>query len=113
MTLIPKSCSIQKQNSVVIYIPRSKGGADEKITIHRRADYFSPEALGTPVPEACPKLDIYNATFYIWCKKYGGISSPELKHMWQLEEVNLRLKKLVADQSLDNATCRACWQKKN
>jgi len=32
--------------------------------------------------------------------------------MWQLEEVNLRLKKLVTVQSLNNATCSACWQKR-
>lgn len=51
--------------------------------------------LGTPVPEVCRKLGISDATFYTWRKKYGGISPSELKHMRQLEEENLRLKKLV------------------
>lgn len=59
--------------------------------------------LGTSVPEVCRKLGISDATFYIWRKKYGGISPSELKHMRQLEEENLRLKKLVADLSLDKA----------
>ena len=59
--------------------------------------------LGTPVPEVCRKLGISDATFYTWRKKYGGISPSELKHMRQLEEENLRLKKLVADLSLDKA----------
>lgn len=40
----PKSCSIQKQNSGMIMTPLNGGCADEKVTIHRRADYFCPEA---------------------------------------------------------------------
>ena len=40
----PKSCSIQKQNSGMINTPLNGGGADEKVTIHRRADCFCPEA---------------------------------------------------------------------
>ncbi len=59
--------------------------------------------LGTSVPEVCRKLGISDATFYTWRKKYGGISPSELKHMRQLEEENLRLKRLVADLSLDKA----------
>lgn len=59
--------------------------------------------LGTSVPDVCRKLGISDATFYTWRKKYGGISPSELKHMRQLEEENLRLKKLVADLSLDKA----------
>lgn len=53
--------------------------------------------LGTSVLEVCCELGISDATFYTWRKKYGGISSSELKHMRQLEEENLRLQKLVAD----------------
>ncbi|WP_411704858.1 hypothetical protein, partial [Edaphovirga cremea] len=39
----PKSCSIQKQNSGMINTPLDRGGADEKVTIHRRADCLCPE----------------------------------------------------------------------
>lgn len=67
--------------------------------------------LGTPVPEVCRKLGISYATLYTWRKKYGGISPSQLKHMRQLEEENLRLKKLVADLRLDKAM-RTCWQKR-
>ena len=69
--------------------------------------------LGTPVPEVCRKLGISDATFYTWRKKYGGISPSELKHMRQLEEENLRLKKLVADLSLDKAMLQDVLAKKN
>ncbi|TPG63120.1 hypothetical protein EAH77_05920 [Ewingella americana] len=40
----PKSCSIQKQNSGMIMTPLNGGCTDEKVTIHRRADCFCPEA---------------------------------------------------------------------
>lgn len=51
------------------------------------------------LPDVCRKLDNSDATFYTWRKKYGGNTPCELKHMWQREEGNLRLKKLVADDS--------------
>lgn len=69
--------------------------------------------LGTSVPEVCCKLDISDATFYTWRKKYGGISPSELKHIRQLEEENLRLKKLVADLRLDKAMLQEVLAKKN
>lgn len=69
--------------------------------------------LGTPVPEVCRKLGISDATFYTWRKRYGGISPSELKHMQQLEEENLRLKKLVADLSLDKAMLQDALAKKS
>lgn len=59
--------------------------------------------LGTSVPDVCRMLGISDATLYTWRKKYGGISPSELKHMRQLEEENLRLRRLVADLSLDKA----------
>ncbi|MCS4274558.1 putative transposase [Raoultella sp. BIGb0132] len=68
--------------------------------------------LGTPVPDVCRKLRISDATFDTWRKKYGGISPSELKHMRQLEEENLRLKKLVADLSLDKAILQDVLAKK-
>lgn len=55
------------------------------------------------MPEACRKLGIANATFFTLRKKYGGISLSEVKHIRQLEEESLRLKKLVAALSLDKA----------
>ncbi|WP_394133512.1 IS3 family transposase [Marinobacter nauticus] len=59
--------------------------------------------LGTPVPEVCRKMGVSDATFYNWRKKYGGLGPSELKRLKQLEEENHRLKKLVADLSLDKA----------
>ena len=68
--------------------------------------------LGTPVPEVCRKLGISDATFYTWRKRFGGLSPSELKHLRQLEEENTRLKKLVADLSLDKAMLHDVLSKK-
>jgi len=56
---------------------------------------------GTPIGEVCRKAGISEATYYNWRKKYGGMMPGEMKRLKQLEEENQRLKKLVADLSLD------------
>src|SRR5215204_2797191 len=56
---------------------------------------------GTPIAEVCRKAGISEASFYSWRKKYGGLLPSEMKRLKQLEEENQRLKKLVADLSLD------------
>ena len=58
---------------------------------------------GTPVPEVCRKVGISEATFYAWRKKYAGLLPSEMKRLRQLEEENAKLKRLVADLSLDKA----------
>ena len=57
---------------------------------------------GTAVAEVCRKAGISEASFYAWRKKYGGLLPSDMKRLKQLEEENQRLKKLVADLSLDN-----------
>jgi putative transposase len=56
---------------------------------------------GTSVEEVCRKAGISQATFYNWKKKYGGLMPSEMKRLRQLEEENSRLKRIVADLSLD------------
>ena len=58
---------------------------------------------GTSVAEVCRKAGIAEATFYNWRKKYGGLMPSEMKRLKQLDEENSRLKRLVADLSLDKA----------
>ena len=58
---------------------------------------------GTPIAEVCRKAGIAEATFYNWRKKYGGLMPSEMKRSKQLDEENARLKRLVADLSLDKA----------
>ena len=68
--------------------------------------------LGTPVEEVCRKMGISDATFYVWKKKYGGLGPSELRRLKQLEEENVKLKRLVADLSLDKTMLQDVLSKK-
>ena len=67
---------------------------------------------GTPVGEICRKMGISNQTFYSWKKKYAGLGVPELRRLKQLEEENRRLKRMVADLSLDKQMLQDVLSKK-
>lgn len=56
---------------------------------------------GTPVGDVCRQLGISEATFYVWKKKFAHLGVSELRRLRQLEEENGRLKRLVADLTLD------------
>ena len=58
---------------------------------------------GTTVGEVCRKAGISEATFYNWRNKYAGLMPSEMKRLRQLEEENGKLKRIVADLSLDKA----------
>jgi len=58
---------------------------------------------GATVPEACKKIGVTDQTYYRWRAEYGGLRLDQAKRMKALETENARLKKLVADQALDNA----------
>lgn len=55
----------------------------------------------TPVREVCRQLGVSEATFYVWKKKFGQLGVSELRRLRQLEDENARLKRLVADLTLD------------
>lgn len=67
---------------------------------------------GTPVAEITRRLGITEATFYRWKQKYGGLLPSEVRKMKQLEEENLRLKRLVADLTLDKQMLQDVLSKK-
>jgi putative transposase len=56
---------------------------------------------GASIGEVCRKAGISEATFYVWRKKYGGLMPSEMRRLKQLEDENGRLKRIVADLSLD------------
>ena len=56
---------------------------------------------GLKVADLCRKHAISDATFYNWKSKYAGMSVDELKRLKELEQENARLKKIVANQSLE------------
>lgn len=67
---------------------------------------------GTPVKEVVRKMGISEQTFYRWKKKYGGMGTSELRKMKMLEEENRKLKRLVADLSLDKIMLQDVLSKK-
>ncbi len=56
---------------------------------------------GISVEEVCRKAGVSQQTYYRWRKKYAGLMPSELRRLKQLEEENNRLKRMVADLSLD------------
>ncbi len=58
---------------------------------------------GIPIAEASRKIGITQQTYYRWRKEYGGLRIEQAKKLKSLEKENARLKKLVADLSLDKA----------
>jgi putative transposase len=58
---------------------------------------------GATIAEASRKIGVTEQTYYRWRKEYGGMRIEQAKRLKDLEKENARLKKLVADISLDNA----------
>ena len=75
---------------------KRKRYSDEQIAFAlRQAD------SGTAVEEICRKLGVSEATFYRWKKQFAGMGVVEIRRLKQLEEENTKLKRQVADPSLD------------
>lgn len=67
---------------------------------------------GTPVTEVCRKMGVSEQSFYRWKRKYEGMGVAEVRRLRQLEEENRKLKKLVADLSLDKHILQEVLAKK-
>lgn len=68
--------------------------------------------LGMPVADIIRQVGISEQTFYRWKKQYTGLESNEVRELRQLKEENARLKKLVAELSLDKAILQDVATKK-
>jgi putative transposase len=68
---------------------------------------------GLPVKELCRKYGISDATMYNWKSKYGGLTVSDAHRLKELETENRRLKKLVAEQALDNQILKEIVSKKS
>ena len=82
-------------------MPRVRYTAEQIINKLRQAEVLlaQSKALG----EVAKELGISDHTYYRWRKEYGGVRTDEAKRLKLLEKENERLKRLVADLSLDNA----------
>jgi transposase-like protein len=83
---------------------RKRHSAEQIIGKLREAEVALSKGLTTG--EACRKIGVTENTFYRWRREYGGLRVDQAKRLKELERENGRLKKLVADLSLDKAILR-------
>ena len=86
---------------------KRKRYADERVAFALRQ-----AEAGTPVAEVCRKMGVTEATFFRWKKRFAGMGTAEIRRLEQLEEENTKLKRLVADLSLDKAMLQDVLRKK-
>lgn len=72
-----------------------------KFTEAQKAFILKQGEEGTSVAEICRKAGIGQSTYFAWKKKYGGLLPDEMRRLKQLEDENARLKRIVADLTLD------------
>ncbi len=80
-------------------MPKRRHTAEQIIAKLREAEVEI--AKGHPVPIAAKKIGVTEQTYYRWRKEYGGLKLDQAKRLKELERENARLKRLVADLSLD------------
>jgi putative transposase len=68
--------------------------------------------LGLPVADLIRQVGITEQTFYRWKRQYGGLESDQVRELKQVVEENARLKRLVAELSLDKAVLQDVLSKK-
>lgn len=85
---------------------RSKFSEEQIVYAIRQAD------AGTPGGDLCRQLGVSDAICYAWKKKYAHLGVSELRRLRQLEEENRRVKRLVADRSLDKHMLSEALRKK-
>jgi len=75
--------------------------AEQIINKLREAEVLQTQGLN--ISMICKRLEIAEQTYYRWRKEYGGIRIDQAKRLKALEQENARLKKIVADLSIDNS----------
>ena len=83
-------------------MPRGKRVSPEQIFTNLRLVEVE-LAKGTSIEQAYKKIAVSAQCYYRWRREYGGLEGDQAKRLKELEKENARLKRLVADQALDNA----------
>lgn len=83
---------------------RTRHNPDQILAKLREADTLL--ATGATIAQICQKIAVSEQTFHRWRNQYGGMKADQAKRLKQLELENAQLKKLVAEQALDNAMLR-------
>ena len=80
-------------------MPKRRHTPEQIINKLREAEVLL--SKGKKIPEVCRKIEVTEQTYYRWRKEYGGVHIDQAKRLKELEKENGRLKKLVAELSLD------------
>ena len=89
-------------------MPKKRHSAEQ--IIHKLREAEVALSQGQTVGVVCKQIGVTQQTYYRWRKEYGGLRLDQAKRLKELEKENARLKKLVADQALDNAILREVAQ---
>ena len=85
---------------------RKRFSVEQIVAILKQAE------VGVPVVELCRQAGITEQTFYRWKKQYVGLEIDQVRQLKQLQEENARLKRLVAELSLDKTMLQDVLTKK-
>jgi putative transposase len=84
----------------------------KRFTVEHITGILKQAELGTPIAELCRQHGVSEQSFYRWKKLYGTMEPSEVRELKQLREENAKLKRIVADLSLDRAMLQDVLQKK-
>jgi len=87
-------------------MPRKAHSEEQIVAVLRQVE------AGAKVAEICRQVGISPATYYLWKRQYSGVGVSELRELRQLREENGRLKRLVADLSMDRQILQEIVSKK-
>jgi transposase-like protein len=79
---------------------KKKHTGTQIVTKLRQADVLIRQ--GKTIPEVCKQIEVSEQTYYRWRQKYGGMSPAMVKELRGLQKENARLRKVVADQAIEN-----------
>lgn len=84
----------------------------KRFSVEQIAHAIAQAESGAVVTDICRQMGVSEPTFYRWKKKYSGMGVSEVRRLKQLEEENLKLKRLVADLTLNKAMLQDVLRKK-
>ena len=84
----------------------------KRFSVEQITSVLQQVASGVPVGDVCRHVGVSEQTFYRWKKAYGAMLPSEARELKQLREENARLKRVVADLTLDKAMLQDVVQKK-
>jgi putative transposase len=84
----------------------------KRFSVEQITSVLQQVASGVPVGDVCRHIGVSEQTFYRWKKAYGAMLPSEARELKQLREENARLKRVVADLTLDKAMLQDVVQKK-